>query len=71
MLNTGRLLEASDLAVDYIKAVLGSGKEYFGLETILVATASPTWLPLNTIEVLLSELDHLKTDSTYKEVQCF
>lgn len=68
MLNTGRLIEASDLAVDYINAVLGSGKEHFGLETPLVATAPPTWLPLNTIEVLLSELEYLNKDSTYVEV---
>lgn len=69
MLNTGRLVEASDLAVDYINAVLGSGKEHFGLETPLVATAPPTWLPLNTIEVLLSELKYLNKDSTYVEVR--
>lgn len=68
MLNTGRLVEASDLAVDYIKAVLGSGKEHFGLETPLVATAPSIWLPLNTIEVLLSELQHLSKDSAHKEV---
>ncbi|EGI69420.1 Nuclear pore complex protein Nup160-like protein [Acromyrmex echinatior] len=67
MLNTGRLVEASDLAVDYINAVLGSGKEHFGLETPLVATAPPVWLPLNTIEVLLSELRHLKNDSAHTE----
>ncbi|XP_071559183.1 nuclear pore complex protein Nup160 homolog isoform X2 [Temnothorax nylanderi] len=67
MLNTGRLVEATDLAVDYINAVLGSGKEYFGLETPLVATAPSVWLPHNTIEVLLSELKHLSKDSAYKE----
>lgn len=69
MLNTGRLIEASDLAVDYINAVLGSGKEHFGLETPLVATAPPTWLPLNTIEVLLSELEYISEDFTYIEVR--
>jgi len=68
MLNTGRLLEASDLAVDYINAILGSGKEHFGLETSLIATAPPTWLPLNTIEVLLNELEYLNKDSLYIEV---
>lgn len=69
MLNTGRLVEASDLAVDYINAVLGSGKEHFGLETPLVAMAPPVWLPLNTMEVLLSELRHLKNDSAHAEVK--
>lgn len=69
MLNTGRLVEASELAVDYINAVLGSGKEHFGLETPLVATAPPIWLPLNTIEVLLNELQHLSKDSAHIEVK--
>lgn len=68
MLNTGRLVEASELAVDYINAVLGSGKEHFGFETPLVATAPSTWLPHNTFEVLLSELECLSKDSTYIEV---
>lgn len=72
MLNSGRLLEASDLAIDYINAVLGSGLEHFGLETPLVATAPPTWLPFNTIEVLLKELEDinkdLNKDSIYVEV---
>ncbi|KAF7387510.1 hypothetical protein HZH68_013187 [Vespula germanica] len=58
MINTGRVLEASQLAIDYINAVLGSGKEYFGLETSLLATAPPVWLPFNTLEVLLFELKH-------------
>jgi len=68
MLISGRLLEASDLAVDYIDAVLGNGLEHFGLETPLVATASPTWLPFNTMEVLLKELENLHKDSIYAEV---
>lgn len=68
MLNTGRLVEASDLAVDYINAVLGSGQEHFDLKMPLVVTAPPTWLPLNTIEVLLNELQHLSKDSAHTEV---
>ncbi|XP_012217112.2 nuclear pore complex protein Nup160 homolog [Linepithema humile] len=67
MLNSGRLLEASDLAIDYINAVLGCGLEHFGLKTPLVAIAPPTWLPFNTIEVLLSELEDLNKDSVYIE----
>lgn len=69
MLNTGRLLEASDLAIDYINAVLGIGKEHFSIDMPLTAIARPIWLPLNTIEVLLSELEYLcNDDSTYIEV---
>ncbi|XP_076237550.1 nuclear pore complex protein Nup160 [Calliopsis andreniformis] len=57
MLNTGRILEASDLAVEYINAVLGDGKEHFGLQTPLTSIAPAVWLPLNTLEVLLYELE--------------
>ncbi|XP_034947135.1 nuclear pore complex protein Nup160 homolog [Chelonus insularis] len=58
ILNSGRLLEATDLAVDYINAVLGDGKEYFGLTTPLHPSGSAVWLPLNTLEVLLLELEN-------------
>lgn len=69
ILNSGRLLEANALALEYIGAVLGRGKEYFGLETPLVATAPAAWLPLSTLELLLLELEHAsKTDHTYIEV---
>lgn len=70
ILNSGRLLEANALALEYIGAVLGRGKEYFGLENPLVATAPATWLPLNTFELLLLELEHVsKTDHMYIEVE--
>lgn len=69
ILNSGRILEATDLAVDYINAVLGEGKEHFGLKTPLVATAPEAWLPYNTLELLLLELEHAsKEDHTYIEV---
>ncbi|XP_076180163.1 nuclear pore complex protein Nup160 [Ptiloglossa arizonensis] len=64
MLNTGRILEASDLAVEYINAVLGNGKEHFGLETYLTSIAPAVWLPFNTLEVLLYELKEANTKNT-------
>ncbi|XP_043288252.1 nuclear pore complex protein Nup160 homolog isoform X2 [Venturia canescens] len=68
LLNTGRLLEATDLALDYVNAVLGEGKEHFGLETPLVSTAPAVWLPYNTLELLLLELEHAsKEDPVYIE----
>ncbi|CAD6237041.1 GSCOCG00002109001-RA-CDS [Cotesia congregata] len=68
ILNSGRLLEATDLAVDYINAVLGEGKEYFGLDSPLVMSGPAVWLPFNTFEVLLLELEHAsKEDPTYIE----
>lgn len=68
ILNSGRLLEALDLTLDYINAILGEGKEYFGLDTPLIATGPPVWLPLNTIELLLLELKNASdVDYTYIE----
>ncbi|XP_015116338.1 nuclear pore complex protein Nup160 homolog [Diachasma alloeum] len=68
IVGSGRLLEACDLAVDYINAVLGEGMEYFGLKQPIVATGAPVWLPLNTIELLLMELEHAKReDNVYVE----
>ncbi|CAK9826764.1 Nuclear pore complex protein Nup160 homolog [Anthophora retusa] len=64
MLNTGRILEASDLAVEYIHAVCGNGKESFGLKTHLTSITPPVWLPLNTLEVLLYELKEASKENT-------
>lgn len=65
----GRISEASELAVDYIKAILGKGMEHFGFESPLVATKPSVWLPFNTVELLLFELEHAsKEDSSYIEV---
>lgn len=48
-----RLEEATDLSVEYIDAVLGNGKEYFGLSTALHGTSPPVWLPHTTFDRLL------------------
>lgn len=70
LLSTGRLLEATVFAKEYIWAVLGHGKEYFGLENSLLATASPTWLPFQTLDLLLLELkESSDKDNEYKQVR--
>ncbi|XP_053989255.1 nuclear pore complex protein Nup160 homolog [Hylaeus volcanicus] len=74
MLNTGRILEAGDLAVEYINAVLGDGKEHFGLESCLTSVAPAVWLPFNTLEVLLYELNEASANNnifteSYKKLQ--
>ncbi|KAK3748185.1 hypothetical protein QZH41_012989 [Actinostola sp. cb2023] len=51
------LQEAADFAIEYINAVLGEGKEYFGLKTGLHATMPSVWLPYTTLDHLLSALD--------------
>ncbi|CAN8004581.1 unnamed protein product [Ixodes hexagonus] len=49
----GKLEEAADLAVEYVDATLGMGKEYFGLRNALHSTAPPVWLPHTTFDRLL------------------
>jgi len=48
--------EATDLSVNYIDAVLGNGKELFGLNTALHATTPPVWLPYTAFDQLLKPL---------------
>lgn len=52
----GRLEDATDLSTEYIDAVLGKGREYFGLREALHATSSPVWLPHSTFDRLLAVL---------------
>ena len=42
-INYDLLLEAVMLAVEYIEAVLGNGKEYFGLKVIQTSSFSLAW----------------------------
>ncbi|XP_011502430.1 PREDICTED: nuclear pore complex protein Nup160 homolog [Ceratosolen solmsi marchali] len=69
MIQMGRLEEAAFFSLDYIKAILGKGKEYFGLKTSLLALTPAVYLPFNTLEILLLELeDASKGDPAYLEV---
>lgn len=69
LLYSGRLVEATELAIEYIWAVLGRGKEYFGLENAMLASAPPTWLPFETLDLLLLELEEAKDEEEeYKEL---
>merc|ERR1712203_1197412 len=52
----GYVLLAAVLAVEYIEAALGNGKEYFGFSNALHATSAPIWLPFNLFDQLLLEL---------------
>ena len=65
----GYLQEASKLTCEYISAVLGNGREYFGLTTSLHAAAPPVWLPHNLIDQLLLELREKSQDSAYHQVK--
>lgn len=59
-LHHGYLEEATALAVDYLKAGMGIGKEAFGLDLPVLQEAPPLWLPLNAIDRLIKELEYFK-----------
>ena len=67
-LANGYLEDATLLTIEFVKAVLGSGKEYFGLESSLQANAPPVWLPHNTIDHILVELKYHSDELIYKQV---
>lgn len=58
----GRLIEATDLAKEYIAAMTASGGEYFGLKNALHATLPALCLPVNTIDSLLHNLSLNSTE---------
>ncbi|XP_020630292.1 nuclear pore complex protein Nup160-like isoform X2 [Orbicella faveolata] len=62
-INYDLLLEAVMLALEYIEAVLGNGKEYFGLKNALHATSPSVWLPYASLDQLLVLLKDVQTDS--------
>nr|CAD7452802.1 unnamed protein product [Timema tahoe] len=69
LLACGRVADAADLAKDYIWAVLGRGKEYFGLKECLTSAGPPIYLPVNTIDLLLLELKSAgKEDQFYQKL---
>lgn len=61
-LSHGRLIEATDLAKEYIAAMTATGGEYFGLKNALHATLPALCLPVNTIDSLLHNLSLNSTE---------
>jgi nuclear pore complex protein Nup160 len=58
-LSHGYVLLAAALAVDYLEAALGNGKEYFGFKNAIHANSTPVWLPFNLLDqVLLALKEH-------------
>ncbi|XKL59635.1 hypothetical protein PGB90_000651 [Kerria lacca] len=68
-LKYGELTEASKLCCDYIAALLGKGKEIFGLEHSLGINAPSMCLPVNAIDILLHELEYHQMNDLYEEVK--
>lgn len=50
--NHGRLLEATELAVDYIRAMIGTGGEYFGLASSLHINRPAMCFPVHAVDLL-------------------
>lgn len=66
--NHGRLIEATELAVDYVSAMLRFGGEFFGLKNSMHITLPPMCLPVNTIDLLIYGLElNAKHDECYQE----
>lgn len=64
----GRLIEASELAVDYVSAMLRFGGEFFGLRNSMHITLPPMCLPVNTLDLLIYGLElNIDQDECYQE----
>lgn len=65
------LEDAAYLASDYIDAVMGRGREYFGLKTSLLGRSLDTpsvWLPYTCLDQLLLALKDVKTEPLYYQL---
>ena len=52
----GYIEQAGEVAIQYLKAVMGDGAEYFGLEGGLAATSCAAWVPWTVLDRLVLEL---------------
>lgn len=66
--NNGRLIEATDLAKEYIWAMIKSGGEYFGLKNSIQFMLPALCFPVNTIDLLIYGLElNSQYDEEYSE----
>ena len=52
----GYIEQAGETAIQYLKAVMGEGAEYFGLEGGLSPMSKPAWIPWTVMDRLVLEL---------------
>ena len=58
------------LTCEYLEALLGNGKEYFGLSSAVNATAPPVWAPINAIQQVVAELENVASaNEAYAKVR--
>jgi nuclear pore complex protein Nup160 len=68
-LQYGRLDEAADLAIDFVRAFLGFGQECFAFNSMVAKTHHS--FPINTMDLLLYQLKaHGEKDIISREVSC-
>uniref|UniRef100_A0A0A9YT05 Nuclear pore complex protein Nup160 n=2 Tax=Lygus hesperus TaxID=30085 RepID=A0A0A9YT05_LYGHE len=67
-LHHGYLEECSELAIDYLQAGMGIGKEAFSIDLPLLPNSPPLWIPVNTIDRVIKELEYYKLDGKLKKV---
>lgn len=65
----GRLIEATDLAKEYILAMMNQGGEYFGLKNALHSTLPALCFPVNAVDQLLLNLK-LNEDQDKEYAEC-
>eukprot|EP00795_Rhopilema_esculentum_P012941 gene12941-3700_t len=68
LINFDLLEEAGDLAVEYVNAVLGVGKENFGLKDALHVNSPAVWLPYSALDHLVVLLKDKYGDSKLRQV---
>ncbi|XP_068751589.1 nuclear pore complex protein Nup160-like isoform X2 [Montipora capricornis] len=68
-INYDLLLKADLLAVEYVQAVDGNGKEYFDLENALHATSPSVWLPYTAMDQLLLLLKDVQPGTELAKVR--
>ncbi|CAB4007104.1 Hypothetical predicted protein [Paramuricea clavata] len=69
LINFDLLQEATALALEYLNAVMGHGKEYFGIEETLAGSSSPVWFPYVALDQLLAALDKVDGDESLCQLQ--
>lgn len=57
LVNAGRLVEATALAVEYVWAMMSTGGEYFGLRHSLHSTKAALCFPVTAVDLLLHALE--------------